>query len=549
MNRDQVFISYSHADGDWLKRLQTMLAPLQRQGALDVWADTRIQPGQLWKEEIEKALARAKVAVLLVSPDFLASEFIARHEFPTLLEAASKEGLIILWVPVRHSLYEETDIARYQAACDPRTPLSTLTAAEQDAALVQIAKKLRAVKPPVSPPLIVTPKAEPAIPIPEPVSQPPPMQPASVPTTPIRGSAFRLLIILMLGILGGTGLYYLGSEFYQTYQAAARRKAEEEAAARRKAEEEAAAKEEVWLKLNEAMSEMLQAQQRVVSMPMDFQDTLKDGSPGPNMVVIPAGTFLMGPPENEKSRKDDERQRSVEIKPNFAIGKTEVTVGQFRRFVEATSYRTEAETAGGCYSWDGKAWQQTADKNWRNPGFKQDDQHPVVCVSWNDALKYTEWLSKQTGQKYRLPTEAEWEYAARAGTQTAYYWGDNPNEGCHFGNGADRTVKEQFPGWTILECKDGYVYTAPVGRFQTNDFGLYDMLGNVWEWTCSEYDKNYGGAELRCVSDPNSGGPRVVRGGSWYFGPEWLRSAARGWFNSRDWNFNVGFRLARTLTL
>jgi len=120
----------------------------------------------------------------------------------------------------------------------------------------------------------------------------------------------------------------------------------------------------------------------------EFHDTLKDGSPGPRMVVIPAGTFLMGSPENEKSHNDDEHQHPVEIKQNFAIGKTEVTVGQFRRFVEATGYRTEAETAGGCFSFDGKAWQQAADKNWRNPGFKQEDEHPVVCVSWDNAQAY-----------------------------------------------------------------------------------------------------------------------------------------------------------------
>lgn len=200
MNRDQVFISYSHADSDWLKRLQTMLAPLQRRGALDVWADTRIQPGQLWKEEIKKALARAKVAVLLVSPDFLASEFIARHEFPTLLEAASKDGLIILWVPVRHSLYEETDIARYQAACDPRTPLSTLTAAEQDAALVQIAKKLRAVKPPTSP---SKPPQQPEPPpqSPESPPQPPPERPERPEPQQPPVLSTRLLIVLVLVIL------------------------------------------------------------------------------------------------------------------------------------------------------------------------------------------------------------------------------------------------------------------------------------------------------------------------------------------------------------
>ncbi|MCB1824848.1 MAG: formylglycine-generating enzyme family protein, partial [Candidatus Competibacteraceae bacterium] len=273
----------------------------------------------------------------------------------------------------------------------------------------------------------------------------------------------------------------------------------------------------------------------------EFHDTLKDGSPGPEMVVIPAGTFLMGSPENEKSRDDDEGQHSVEIKQNFAIGKTEVTVGQFRRFVVATSYRTEAEATGGCYSWNGTTWQQTADKNWRNPGFKQDDQHPVVCVSWNDALKYTEWLSKQTDKEYRLPTEAEWEYAARAGTPTPFFFGATIS-----------TEQANYDGNYTYGGGQKGVYrqkTVQVGQFPANAWGLHDMHGNVWEWTCSGYDKDYGGAELRCVSDPDSGGPRVVRGGSWSNVPGRLRSAARDWLDPRSRLGSVGFRLARTLTL
>ena len=186
-------------------------------------------------------------------------------------------------------------------------------------------------------------------------------------------------------------------------------------------------------------------------------------------------------------------------------------------------------------------------KNWRKPGFEQGGPHPVTCVSWNDAMAYGQWLSDQTGQRYRLPTEAEWEYAARAGTPTAYYWGNNPSEGCAYANGADQTAKQQLPpDWTVMECRDGYVYTAPVGRFRANAFGLYDMSGNVWEWTCSGYDEGYGGAEQRCVSDAGSGGPRVLRGGSWFTLPRRLRAAARFWFASDNRDTNAGFRLART---
>ena len=142
--RDQVFISYSHNDKDWLEKLQTVLKPLIRKGVVNIWDDTRIQAGQKWREEIKTALSGAKVAVLLVSPDFLASEFIAEGELPPLLKAAAGEGLTIIWVPVRDSLFTETEIAEYQAAFDPTRPLAGLSPAEVDKALVEISKKIKA---------------------------------------------------------------------------------------------------------------------------------------------------------------------------------------------------------------------------------------------------------------------------------------------------------------------------------------------------------------------------------------------------------------------
>jgi formylglycine-generating enzyme required for sulfatase activity len=272
-----------------------------------------------------------------------------------------------------------------------------------------------------------------------------------------------------------------------------------------------------------------------------FRDSLRDGGSGPEMVVIPAGSFRMGDIQGEGS-SDEQPVHSVSVN-SFAIGRYEVTVGEFRRFVEITGYQTEAEKGDGCYVFQGGSWTKENDANWRNPYFSQTNNHPVVCVSWNDATDYAAWLTQQTGHQYRLPTEAEWEYSARAGTETSRHWGNNPDDACGYANVHDNTSKEVNGfSWTHHNCTDGYAQTAPVGHFQPNGFGLFDVLGNTWEWTCSEYESPYKGAEQGCV-DKSEGGYRVLRGGSWALNPSYLRSAFRDWLTP-DYRLQViGFRV------
>ena len=275
----------------------------------------------------------------------------------------------------------------------------------------------------------------------------------------------------------------------------------------------------------------------------------------PELVSITGGCFQMGSPESEEGRQPwepNERQHRVCVK-DFALGQNEVTVGEFRRFVAAMNYRTDAEknAAGkeGCYAWSAtdNASDWRAGLSWRKPGYEQKDSHPVVCVSWNDANRYAEWLSQETGQSYRLPSEAEWEYAARAGMMTARHWGEDPNQACRYANVADQTKGPENKVWTEKhDCSDGYWYTAPVGSFQPNAWKLYDMLGNVWEWTCSAYDKEYGGSEAKCT-EKGTTGPLAVRGGAWNIKPARVRSAGRLRNDPTTRNNNQGFRLARSL--
>ena len=256
---------------------------------------------------------------------------------------------------------------------------------------------------------------------------------------------------------------------------------------------------------------------QALGLPVELCERLQDGSQGPMMVVIPGGRFQMGSPPEEPERQDKERQHEVEV-ASLALGKYAVTFEEYDRFAAATQRN------------------KPSDEGWGRI------RRPAINVTWLDAVAYAEWLSQQTGQGYRLPTEAEWEYACRAGTTTPFYFGTTVS-----------TERANYDGNHVYggEQKEGLYRkkTVDVGRFPANAWGLHDMHGNVWEWIGSEYDEVYSGAELWLVSDPNSGGPRALRGGSWLNVPKWLRSAARGWLAPRGGNNYIGFRLARTLTL
>jgi formylglycine-generating enzyme required for sulfatase activity len=289
--------------------------------------------------------------------------------------------------------------------------------------------------------------------------------------------------------------------------------------------------------------------------PHDLMNSL-----GMKFVVIPGddryrplgpdnpGHFLMGSPQTEFGRDKNEPQHRVTLTHPFLMGATHVTRGQFAAFVQGSGYHTDAEKQGSAYLVvDGKFWPQEG-ASWRNVGFRQTDDDPVVIISWNDATTFAEWLSKRDGRRYRLPTEAEWEYACRAGTQTAYLWGDDPEAGAGWANAADASLKRQVPDSTTFSWDDGYVYTSPVGRFRPNAFGLFDNVGNAWQW-CSDWYGTYPAGDAVDPAGPaqpptGTEGFKVLRGGSWNTGgPGDCRAAGRLNYKP-DHRINyVGFRL------
>jgi formylglycine-generating enzyme required for sulfatase activity len=259
----------------------------------------------------------------------------------------------------------------------------------------------------------------------------------------------------------------------------------------------------------------------------------------PEMVVVPKGTFLMGSPEDEPGRTAGETQVKVTITAAFAVGKFAVTVDEFEAFVkDFKKFKLEA----GCNVWTGSTWDMKADATFRNPGFTQSGRHPVTCVNWDFAQAYVAWLSAKTGQTYRLLSESEREYVARAGTTTPFWWGKSitPGHGNYDGN------FEYAGGGAKGEYRQR---TMPVDSFKPNPWGLYNVHGNVWEWTqdcwADDHSTNPGDGDAAAVGDCTK---RVLRGGSWFNYPRALRSADRVRNVSDFRNYNFGFRVARSVS-
>jgi formylglycine-generating enzyme required for sulfatase activity len=240
-------------------------------------------------------------------------------------------------------------------------------------------------------------------------------------------------------------------------------------------------------------------------------------------VWIEGGCFQMGCVSGSDECDDDEFPVHEVCVDGFYMGKYEVTNAQYRQ------------------------WKREHDSgDWKDHSLNNDEQ-PVVRVSWEEAVEFAQWLTDQSGGKYtfRLPTEAEWEYAARAGATTARFWGDDPDEACAYANVADQTAQQQWEDWTIHDCDDGFAVSAPVGSFRPNQFELYDMLGNVWEWCADTYHDSYADAPVdgsfRGSLDDEKA--KVVRGGSWKFGPPGVRCAYRDWIHPGIWLDFLGFRV------
>jgi formylglycine-generating enzyme required for sulfatase activity len=470
--RDQLFISYSHVDRGWVERLQTMIRPLVRSEALRLWDDSQIPPGAKWKVEIEKALASAKVALLLVSDDFLASEFVINKELPPLLRAAEAEGLCILWVCLGPCFYEATPIHEYQAVLPPGEPLEAMGLVQQKMALKTIAWAIRdALSSEVAAAQVPPTPVSPAQVQPRPVPAPSPA-PSSA-AAPAATDSSRLQPF-------ATSTCLLRQEGGR------------------------------W---------------RVERRPLQvegYREALGQGA-ALTMVKIPAGTFLMGSPEDEPARSVAEGPQHVVTLDSFFMAQTPITQAQWKVVAD---------------------WEKVERDLVSDPSDFKGANRPVERVCWFDAQEFCRRLSQRTGQRYRLPSEAQWEYACRAGSTTPFWFGEtlttevSNHDGNHtyghfpYGLGSKGIYRKQ---------------TTEVASFPANGWGLHDMHGNVWEW-CEDhshdsYNSAPGDDQPWLIPAATDYEPRLLRGGSWQDFPMYCRSAFRNLGGRKAPGLNFGFRV------
>ena len=509
MVRRELFISYSHRDLKWLEQLRTHLKPLERNYNLERWDDSRIKPGDKWLAEIEQALARAAVALLLVSPDFVASDFIDRKEMPSLLDAAQNQGLAILWVPLRPiSLKLFPQIEQYQALFSPERTLADMTAVEQDRTLAKISETIL-----------------------ETIDKTKKQEILKQNDNPQRAENDRLQLLKAQSDAHAVEA--------QRWRAEAQRLAKEKEDLRLQVEpavspgslpsiqtEGAAPPGPALIQLSADKGSLVRVgnewQQKTERITVSgYEQELVKGLTI-TMVQIPVGSFQMGSPATEAERYEVEGpQHRVELQ-SFFLGKTPVTQAQWQEVA---------------------SWPQVDLK--LNPDladFKGADR-PVEQVSWEEAMEFCRRLSQRTMLFYTLPSEAQWDYACRAGTATPFAFGDTLTPDLanydHLYNG--KFIFRSGPKGQYRQK------TVEVGSFPANAWGLQDMHGNLWEWCLDHWHSDYREA-------PNDGSAwvtggdqtrRLLRGGSWRDSHRGCRSAARYWRHLDDRSDYCGFRLCR----
>jgi formylglycine-generating enzyme required for sulfatase activity len=494
--RHQLFISYSHKDREWVERLRTMLRPLEQRHGLEFWDDSRIQAGDLWREEIEKALAGAQVALLMVSADFLDSDFVTREELPKLFHGARQEGLRILWVPLRPCLWEDIpEIEQYQAVIPPGQTLAQMAEVEQEVAFVKIAKEIKR------------------------AFQEEAQRLAREKEDLERSEAERVV-----------------------------REREEQQRQRAEAESEAHGQESaaepaplIHIPWPESSGPALpEGAERSIFSPLEtatvgragttweiqhhsietwgFRERLSEGV-DLKMVAVPKGRFTMGSPEKEELREGNEGpQHEVRLK-GFFLAQTPITQAQWREVAE---------------------WEKVELDLNPDPSHFKRTNHPVEQVNWFEAREFCRRLSNRTGRSFTLPSEAQWEYACRAGTTTPFNFGEmifpelaNYDGTCTYADGQKGQYRQQ---------------STPVGSFPSNAWGLQDMHGNVWEMCLDHRHENYAEAPVDGFAwiIPFAGNDemRVGRGGSWFDPPGNCRSACRHLFGAPGavdmlWGFRV----------